>query len=368
MIVDIIAGARPNFMKIAPIIEAIHQAQQQGIAIQYRLIHTGQHYDSKLSDTFFEQLGIPTPHVNLESGSGTQAQQTGNIMVRFEEDLLKHPCDVVLVVGDVNSTLACSIVAKKLHVQVVHVEAGIRSRDLTMPEEINRMVTDAITDQFFTTSEYANENLRKEGISEHRIHFVGNTMIDTLLKNIPKLRKPDFFDEKALTEKQYLVLTLHRPANVDEPAKLQALLEELIAHTGDYALVFPVHPRTRKALNTIELSRPEKLVLTEPLGYHEFIWLVKNSFAVVTDSGGVQEETTVLGVPCVTLRDNTERFETVSIGTNELIGTNPNAIRPNMEKLFSGNWKNGAVPPLWDGRTAERIVAKLWELYGDEKI
>lgn len=367
MTIDIIAGARPNFMKIAPIIEAIEQAQQKGANINYRLIHTGQHYDSKLSGTFFEQLGIPTPHVNLESGSGTQAQQTGNIMVRFEEDLLNNPCEVVLVVGDVNSTLACSIVAKKLNVQVVHVEAGIRSRDLTMPEEINRMVTDAITDQFFTTSEFANENLRKEGIGEHRIHFVGNTMIDTLLKNIPKLHKPEFFDEEGLAEKQYLVLTLHRPANVDEPHKLKALLEELIANSGDHLLVFPVHPRTRKALNDLVLSKPEKLVLTEPLGYHEFIWLVKNSMAVVTDSGGVQEETTVLGIPCITLRDNTERYETVSMGTNELIGTDPLAIKPNLEKLFSGTWKNGNIPPLWDGHTAERIVAKLLDIYGNKK-
>lgn len=359
--ITLIAGARPNFMKIAPIIHAIHKAQQEGKDIAYRLIHTGQHYDKKMSGDFFEQLEIPEPHANLESGGGTQAEQTANIMVRFEKELLENPTDLVLVVGDVTSTMACAITAQKLHTKVAHVEAGIRSNDWSMPEEINRLVTDAITNYFFTTSEIANANLQANGVKKEQIFFVGNTMIDTLLKNRPRFRKPAIWDEIGLTEKEYLVMTLHRPANVDEEHKLKELLDEIIVHSGDLPLVFPVHPRTAKIVENLGVSHP-RLHLIEPQGYLEFNYLVERAKAVVTDSGGITEETTVMGVPCMTLRDNTERPETITEGTNELIGTDPKAIKPAMEKLFSGNWKQGKIPQLWDGKTAERIVAEILSL------
>lgn len=359
--ITIIAGARPNFMKIAPIIHAIHKAQHEGKDINYRLVHTGQHYDKKMSGDFFEQLEIPEPHANLESGGGTQAEQTANIMMRFEKELLENPTDLVLVVGDVTSTMACAITAQKLHTKVAHVEAGIRSNDWSMPEEINRLVTDAITNYFFTTSEIANANLQANGVKKEQIFFVGNTMIDTLLKNRPRFRKPEIWDEIGLKEKEYLVMTLHRPANVDEEYKLKELLNEIIVHSGDLPLVFPVHPRTAKILENLGVSHA-RLHLIEPQGYLEFNYLVERAKAVVTDSGGITEETTVMGVPCMTLRDNTERPETINEGTNELIGTDPKAIKPAMEKLFSGNWKQGNIPYLWDGKTAERIVAEILSL------
>jgi UDP-N-acetylglucosamine 2-epimerase (non-hydrolysing) len=356
--VDIIAGARPNFMKIAPIIEAIKNAAKSGKKISYRLVHTGQHYDEKMSGDFFKQLDIPLPDVNLEVGSGTQAEQTGRIMMKYEALLMEEPCDLVIVVGDVTSTMACSIAAKKLNIKVAHVEGGIRSGDLSMPEEINRMVTDSISDYFFTTSEFANINLRKLGFPEETIVFVGNTMIDTLLKQMDNFRKPSLWSENNLEEKKYFVITLHRPANVDDPSQLAALLKEIFDHTQDYKIVFPVHPRTRKMLDQINFKH-ERLVLSEPMGYLEFNYLVQHSFAVITDSGGITEETTVMGIPCFTLRNNTERPETCTIGTNELIGTNPKDLRPYLEKLFAGEWKKGVIPPLWDGHTAERIVSHL---------
>lgn len=359
--ITLIAGARPNFMKIAPIIHAVQKAQQEGRDISYRLVHTGQHYDQKMSGDFFEQLGIPLPDANLESGGGSQAEQTANIMVRFEKDLMENPTDVVLVVGDVTSTMACSIVAQKLHTKVAHVEAGIRSNDWSMPEEINRLVTDAITNYFFTTSEVANHNLKTGGVKNEQIFFVGNTMIDTLLKNRSRFRKPEIWDILGLQEKEYIVMTLHRPANVDEEHKLKELLDEIIANTEDLPLVFPVHPRTAKILESLGVSHP-RLHLIEPLGYLEFNYLVELAKAVVTDSGGITEETTVMGVPCMTLRDNTERPETVTIGTNELLGTDPKAIAPAMKMLFLGEWKQGTIPYLWDGNTAERIVDILCNL------
>jgi len=360
MKITLIAGARPNFMKIAPIIHAIQKAKDEGKAIDYRLVHTGQHYDKKMSGDFFEQLEIPEPHANLESGGGTQAEQTANIMVRFERELLENPTDLVLVVGDVTSTMACSITAQKLHTKVAHVEGGIRSNDWTMPEEINRLVTDAITNYFFTTSEVANYNLRKSGVKEEQIFYVGNTMIDTLLKNRPRFRKPAIWDEIGLNEKEYIVMTLHRPANVDEEHKLKELLEEIIKHSNGLPLIFPVHPRTVKVLEQLGVNHP-RLHIIEPQGYLEFNYLVERAKAVVTDSGGITEETTVMGVPCMTLRDNTERPETITEGTNELIGTSPKAVKPAMDKLFSGNWKVGKIPHLWDGRTAERIINILLE-------
>jgi len=362
MKIDLIAGARPNFMKIAPIIEAIEKASKEEKNISYRLVHTGQHYDKKMSGNFFEELNIPEPHINLESGSGTQAEQTATIMIRYEKVLMEDRPDLVLVVGDVTSTMACSITAKKLNnIKVAHVEGGIRSGDLTMPEEINRMVTDAITDYFFTTSETANDNLRKAGISNDRIFFVGNTMIDTLLKNRSRFIKPPVWESLQLETGKYIVMTLHRPANVDEEEKLKELMQEIINNSHDLPLVFPVHPRTAKILEHLGIVHP-KLHTIEPLGYLEFNYLVEHAIAVVTDSGGITEETTVMGIPCMTLRDNTERPETITMGTNELLGTNPRAIKPAMDKLFTGEWKNGSIPDLWDGNTARRIVEHLLNL------
>ena len=388
--ITLIAGARPNFMKIAPLIHAIQKAQSEGKIINFRLVHTGQHYDKNMSDTFFEELGIPQPDVNLGCGGGTQAEQTAHIMVEFEKELLAHPTDLVLVVGDVTSTMACSIVAKKLNTKVAHVEAGIRSWDLTMPEEINRMVTDSLADYMFTTSNVADRNLLRAGavlgdesnlsadaLAEDKFAFqrvpqrifrVGNVMIDTLLKNRPRFRKTELWDELQLREREYIIMTMHRPANVDEENHLRQLMEQIITNVHSLPIVFPIHPRTAKIFynlwgdeQQLKLRFPN-LHIVEPLGYLEFNYLVERAMAVVTDSGGITEETTVMGVPCITLRDNTERPETCTIGTNELIGTKPEAIKPALEMLFAGQWKKGAIPELWDGHAAERIVEILERL------
>ena len=359
--ITIIAGARPNFMKVAPIIHEIKKRKAEGVDIDYSLVHTGQHYDKKMSGDFFEQLNIPEPDANLSAGGGTQAEQTGAIMIRFEEHLLKNPTDLVLVVGDVTSTMACAITAQKLHINVAHVEAGIRSNDWSMPEEINRLVTDAITNYFFTTSDVANANLKASGYRDDQIFFVGNCMIDTLLSNRPRFIQPSIWKELELSEKGYFMMTLHRPANVDEGAKLKELMDEIVNNTKDMPLVFPVHPRTKKMLNELGIKH-ERLHMVDPMSYLEFNYLVERSFAVVTDSGGITEETTVMGVPCLTLRDNTERPETITVGTNELIGTDPKNIAPAMKTLFSGEWKKGGIPEMWDGNTAGRIVEKLIEL------
>ena len=361
MRIDIIAGARPNFMKIAPMIHEIIRRQAEGSKLSYRLVHTGQHYDKKMSGDFFDQLNIPKPDVNLESGSGTQAEQTGRIMERYEKLLMEDPCDLTLVVGDVTSTMACSISAKKLGIKVAHVEAGIRSFDLSMPEEINRMVTDSITDYFFTTSDTANSNLKGAGIPDSRIFFVGNTMIDTLLKNRSRFQKPPVWDQLNLSEKNYIMLTLHRPANVDQEEKLKELIMEIVKNSNGLPIIFPIHPRTAKVFERIGIKH-ETLHLIDPLPYLEFNFLVEKSKVVITDSGGITEETTVMGVPCMTLRDNTERPETCTIGTNELVGTDPRAIAPAMSKLFSGQWKKGEIPELWDGKTSQRIVSNLENL------
>lgn len=365
-LIDIIAGARPNFMKIAPILSALENAKANGGSLEFRLIHTGQHYDKNMSDSFFEQLGIPQPHVNFGVGGGTQAEQTAGIMVAYEKLLMEKKSDLCLVVGDVTSTMACSITAKKMLIPVAHVEAGIRSGDLTMPEEINRMATDALADYFFTTVESGNANLEKSGVAKERIFFVGNTMIDTLLKQRPRFTRPSCWEELKLQEGKYFVLTLHRPANVDQEQKLKDLLQTIIDQSQGLPLVFPVHPRTARILKGIGVEAAN-LHLVEPMPYLEFNYLVSRAFAVVTDSGGITEETTVLGIPCLTLRDNTERPETVTIGTNELIGTEPANIPPAMKRLFAGEWKRGEIPPLWDGKTGERIVQILQEKLGQEE-
>ena len=420
MLITLIAGARPNFMKIAPLIKAIQKAAAEGHNIQYRLVHTGQHYDKNMSDTFFEELGIPAPDINLGCGGGTQAEQTANIMVAFEEDLLANPTDLVLVVGDVTSTMACSIVAKKLNTKVCHVEAGIRSWDLTMPEEINRMVTDSLADYMFTTSEIANKNLLLQGASleckeesvkckgtddseadtlastpytlhytpianslpalaeeqyafkrnVQRVWWVGNVMIDTLLANRARFCKPAVYDELGLEEKNYVVMTMHRPANVDEEQHLKALMEQIITNVHGLPIIFPIHPRTAKIFYNLWGNEEQlaqlfpNLHIVAPMGYLEFNYMVEHAKVVVTDSGGITEETTVMGVPCITLRDNTERPETCTLGTNRLIGTNPDAVKPALDALFAGQWQQGSIPPLWDGHTAERIVEILLSVFG----
>ena len=394
MHITLIAGARPNFMKIASLVHAIKAAKNAGKDIHYSLVHTGQHYDRNMSDTFFEELNIPMPDANLGCGGGSQAEQTANIMVAFEKHLLAYPTDLVLVVGDVTSTMACSIVAKKLNTKVCHVEAGIRSWDLSMPEEINRMVTDSLADYMFTTSEIANKNLLMAGATlvnspspmancslptlqeeqyafqriSQRVWYVGNVMIDTLLANRSRFRRPAVFDELQLTDGQYIMMTMHRPANVDEEAHLKALMEQIITNVHGLPIIFPIHPRTAKIFYnlwgdeaTLRQLFPN-LHIVEPMGYLEFNYMVERAKAVVTDSGGITEETTVMGVPCITLRDNTERPETCTLGTNELIGTDPAAVKPALDTLFAGEWKKGAIPALWDGHTAERIVDILLTL------
>jgi UDP-N-acetylglucosamine 2-epimerase (non-hydrolysing) len=362
MNISIIAGARPNFIKIAPIIHSIVEARNAGRDISYRLVHTGQHYDQKMSDTFFEQLDIPHPDNNLGCGGGTQAEQTAAILIEYEKELLNNPADLVLVVGDVTSTMACAIVAKKLNTKVAHVEAGIRSFDLSMPEEINRMVTDSITDYFFTTSSYANDNLIKNGVERENIFFVGNVMIDTLHRNRPFFTKPYFFDEIGLVPRDYFVMTLHRPANVDQSANLKDLIFEITNNARGLPIVFPIHPRTAKVFTSLGINQ-NNLFIVDPLGYHEFNYLVEHSKGVITDSGGITEETTVMGIPCFTLRNNTERPETVAIGTNVLVGTDPKNIKPVLDSLFSGQFKKGGIPPLWDGKAAERLVNNILALY-----
>ena len=358
MKITIVAGARPNFIKIAPIIKAIEKKQIEGAKISFRLVHTGQHYDKNLSETFFQELNIPKPNANLEVKSGSQSMQTATIMVAFEQELLQNPCDLVLVVGDVNSTMACAIVAKKLNIKVTHVEAGIRSGDMTMPEEINRIVTDSITDYFFTTSIWAGENLLKYGADATNIHFVGNVMIDTLYQNLDRISAPLFWNEFNLEPKNYIILTLHRPSNVDEEQSLIQLLQGIDTMVGDKKVIFPIHPRTKAILGETKLNL-KNIIFVEPQGYLNFMFLIKNSFAVITDSGGISEETTVLGIPCFTMRNNTERPETQTVGTNTLVGTSI----ANLNKMFGDLLQNGTrkagIPALWDGKASERIITIL---------
>lgn len=356
MNITIVAGARPNFIKIAALIREINRRPDAGL--RFRLVHTGQHYDQKLSKIFFEELQIPEPDVNLAVGSGSQAEQTGRIMIEFEKDLIANPADMVIVVGDVNSTMACTIVAKKLGTKVAHIEAGIRSFDYSMPEEVNRVVTDALADYYFTTSTYANENLRLAGTDPSKVFFVGNIMIDTLLWSKGRTKKPELIDRYSLRKNGYYVITLHRPSNVDNLSKLTSILDAIEGGIGTSPAIFPIHPRTAKHLEQ-SAWKSDKIILVEPLSYFEFIYLVQQSTGAITDSGGIQEETTVLGVPCITLRPNTERPETISEGTNELIGEDLNKLIASLGKIKAGTWKNGRVPALWDGRTAERIVDVL---------
>ena len=345
-----IVGARPNFMKVAPVMSALKTRKH----VVQTLVHTGQHYDANMSDVFFEQLGIPAPDVNLAVGSGTHARQTAEIMTRFEPVLLERKPDIVLVYGDVNSTVATALVCAKLGVRVGHVEAGLRSFDRTMPEEINRLLTDQLADMLFTPSEDGDANLQKEGIPAEKIYLVGNVMIDSLVRLLPEAQR----QSKNGLPDRYALVTLHRPANVDDIATLKRLLQSLLDVNHDLAVIFPAHPRTRQRIADFGLNAQQLRVL-DPLSYVDFLSLQLRATVVITDSGGIQEETTYLGVPCLTLRENTERPVTVSLGTNVLVGRDPEKLRSELSRVLAGQAKKGTVPPLWDGHTGERIAAHL---------
>ena len=356
-----VAGARPNFMKIAPLMDAFKWRS----GIETVLVHTGQHYDSRMSDLFFRQLGIPEPDINLAVGSGTHAVQTASVMTSFEPVVVEHEPDLVLVVGDVNSTIACGLVAVKLGVKLAHVEAGLRSFDRSMPEEINRVLTDSISDLLFCTEQSAVDNLRREGVSCKKLFLVGNVMVDTLLKNRARAEESGILDELLLAPRGYAVLTLHRPSNVDDPAALSRLLDALEVIQDDMPVVFPIHPRTRDNLNSSPLARRVEdmadLRLIEPAGYLDFLKLMASARVVLTDSGGIQEETTILKVPCLTLRENTERPVTVEMGSNQVVGTDPQRILEAYRAAMHGAGRTPTTPPLWDGRAAERIADILIE-------
>ena len=359
MLLDLIVGTRPNFIKMAALIKQI-RIKNQSIKnkINIRLIHTGQHYSKNLSKNFFEDLDIPKPDFNLNVGSGTQAKQTSEIMIRYEKLLFKKKPSICVVVGDVNSTLACAIVAKKMNIKLAHIEAGIRSFDINMPEEINRMLTDSITDYFFTTSKYANENLKNEGISNKKIFFVGNTMIDTLQNNKDNFTRPKIWKEFNLKSNNYFLLTLHRPSNVDNLHYFKNLLKNISNACDNHQIIFPIHPRSKKQIKLIK-KLPKNIQLVEPKPYLEFMYLLKNSMAILTDSGGVTEEATILNIPCLTFRTTTERPETVLEGSNELIGFNYKKLTSHIKKIKKGTWKVANRPLKWDGKTSKRILSQL---------
>ncbi len=360
-----IAGARPNFMKVAPLIKAAidhnRNCKKTGVVeLDWKLVHTGQHYDSSMSEIFFQQLGIPEPNINLGVGSGSHAVQTANVMKRFETVCERERPDWVVVVGDVNSTLACTLVASKMEIKVAHVEAGLRSFDRTMPEEVNRLATDAISDLLLTPSQDANENLRNEGVAERKIQFVGNVMIDTLVANLPRSRASSLSSSLGLENREFAFVTLHRPSNVDEKAALEAVMGELKAVAAEgLPVVFPMHPRTRKKCQDfgIHLNGVAQFHVIEPVGYHDSLFLTENARLVLTDSGGLQEESTYFRTPCLTLRPNTERPVTASLGSNRL--TDVARLSSDLAESLSGPRRKGALPPLWDGKTAPRIIEAI---------
>jgi UDP-N-acetylglucosamine 2-epimerase (non-hydrolysing) len=362
--VMLVCGARPNFMKIAPIMRAIGES---GRLVPF-LVHTGQHYDEKMSGSFFDVLGIPRPDVDLGVGSGSHAEQTARVMVEFEKVCLQRKPRLVLVVGDVNSTMACAIVAKKLWIPVAHVEAGLRSFDMRMPEEINRIVTDSICDLFFTTEPEGNGNLSRLGVPADRIHYAGNVMIDTLLQNREAAERSPILEEAGARPGGYCLLTLHRPSNVDDPETLRRLLGAVERIQERLRVVFPAHPRTLSMIAKSGLAglleAMPNAYCREPTDYHQTLKLSANARFVVTDSGGLQEETTALGVPCITLRENTERPVTVEVGTNEVVGTSPERILDAVDRILAGRWKRGSIPEGWDGRASRRIVTVLERFLG----
>jgi UDP-N-acetylglucosamine 2-epimerase (non-hydrolysing) len=348
-----VVGARPNFMKAAPVMRALNNRRD----VRQTLVHTGQHYDSNMSDVFFSQLAIPAPDVNLEVGSGSHARQTAEIMSRIEPVLLERKPDIVLVYGDVNSTVAAALVCSKLLIRIAHIEAGLRSFDRSMPEEVNRIVTDRLADLLFTPSVDGDQNLRAEGVEVGKIHCVGNVMIDSLIRLLPSAMATP----KDGLPDQYAVVTLHRPSNVDGSATLKGILEALLEVSAQLHVIFPVHPRTRQRMASLGMNATN-LHLLEPLPYIEFLALQRGSKVVITDSGGIQEETTYLGVPCLTLRQNTERPITVDLGTNVLVGQDVNKLRSELTKILEGKTKSGVIPPLWDGHAGERIAEILCQL------
>lgn len=350
-----VAGARPNFMKIAPLLREMHARER----FEPRLVHTGQHYDDAMSAGFFRDLGISEPDANLGVGSGSHAQQTAEVLVQIERDLLAHRPDAVLVVGDVNSTVAATLAAVKLHIPVAHVEAGLRSGDRRMPEEINRLMTDAVCEWLFTTEPAGEENLLREGVDPKRIHFAGNVMIDTLLANVERARALGVPARHGVAPGDYVVVTLHRPSNVDDATRLRELIDVLEELHARVPVVFPVHPRTAKAIEGLGLGRAPAFHALGPLGYLDFLGLVCDARWVLTDSGGLQEETTALGIPCLTLRDSTERPITVTHGTNTIVGLDTGVLRSALDDLFAGESKAGRVPERWDGRAAQRILDVL---------
>lgn len=351
-----VIGARPNFMKAAPAIAAIATKPR----LSQKIIHTGQHYDKNMSDVFFTQLGIPHPDFNLGIGSGTHAVQTAQTMIKLEEVLLAEKPDIVLVYGDINSTVAAALVCAKIGIKIGHVEAGLRSRDRSMPEEVNRLVTDQLADLLFTPSRDGDANLLKEGIPVEKIHFVGNLMIDTLIRqlNFAKMPMIPGIDGK------YILVTLHRPSNVDDPDMLGKIIEALGEISKEVSVIFPIHPRTRLRLagSSFQVSGLKNLHLVDPLGYLEFLALQKNAVAVVTDSGGIQEETTYLGVPCLTVRENTERPVTVEIGTNILVGRDMRLLKSEINQVLNGKSKRGGIPEFWDGKAGDRVAQVLQSL------
>jgi len=352
-----VVGARPNFMKAAPLMREF--ASRSGI--EARLVHTGQHYDKNMSKIFFEDLELPEPDIYLGVGSGSHAEQTARVMVEFEKIVLGDRPDLIIVVGDVNSTIACSITGSKLWIPVAHVEAGLRSFDLTMPEEINRMVTDILSRFCFTTSPEAEINLKREGVGEERIFFVGNIMIDSLLHYIDRAGGTEILENLGLAPKEYMLVTLHRPSNIDDPDELRELFAMLSRLAERMPAVFPIHPRTKKMLDSADppIVLSDRLMLIEPVGYLDFIGMMRSAGIVVTDSGGIQEETTVLGVPCVTVRENTERPITIELGTNILAGTDPEKVEAAVTGLIDGGIGEHSLPPLLDGKTAGRIADVL---------
>ena len=357
-----IVGARPNFMKVAP----LHRAFENHPEIDSKIVHTGQHFDAKMSDIFFEQLQMPKPHYFLGIGVGSHTEVTANTMLAFEKVVLTEKPDLVLVVGDVNATLACALVAIKLHIPVAHVEAGLRSGDRSMPEELNRILTDSVSDYLFITEKSGVDNLKREGVSNEKVFFVGNVMIDSLVHYLEKARQTTILEELGLLKDEFVVITMHRPANVDTEDGLKAILS-IIEDTAKYKkVVLPIHPRTANNLKEFDLYEQlrsiKNLILTEPQGYLEFLQLMQNASVIITDSGGIQEETTYLKVPCLTFRDSTERPITVEIGTNQLLADlNPQTVHDKLINILDGNTKQGQIPPLWDGKTAERIADILVE-------
>ena len=354
-----VVGARPNFMKVAPLVDAMKRREHEFTPL---VVHTGQHYDPMMSDAFFKDLGLPEPDLYLSVGSGSHAAQTAAVIERFEPVVLQEKPDWVLVVGDVNSTLACALVCAKLGVKVAHVEAGLRSRDRSMPEEINRLLTDQISDLLFTPSQDADENLRAEGIPDERIRFVGNIMIDSLNKQLKRSKDSSVRQDLGVANRDYAVLTLHRPSNVDDRETLTRILGALDAIAKRLPIIFPVHPRTRKMIaelgvkSEVDLDSDKGLRVIEPLGYLDFLQLYSGARLVLTDSGGIQEESTYLRVPCLTVRENTERPITIEVGTNVLVGQDMERLRTEVDCILAGTFKTGMIPQLWDGRAGERIA------------